>query len=114
MPMKAVLNAPLRTPTRGSGAYDNLSQKSPPEQVRRFADVARVSTATLWKTMLETVEATREAWRSHDPLDLLPTKIRNDIGSHLTTFARNIAGHKRTYTLQLQDDDAFSTSKFIP
>ena len=85
-----------------------------PEQMRRFADVARVSTATLWKAMLETVEATSEAWRSHDPLDLLPTKIKNEIGTHLFKFANNVLLHQRKLSLSFNDNDEFSESKYMP
>ena len=58
-----------------------------PEQVRRFADTARVPTAPLWKIIIETADRTVSAWEELAEKDLLPSKIRAVINSHILNVA---------------------------
>lgn len=70
-----------------SKATDNIT----PEQVRRFAETAKLSTPVLWQTVIATIEETRLAWQDHSVRDLLPRNIMEIIQTHMETVARNVA-----------------------
>ena len=46
------------------------------EQVRRFADTARLPASPLWEIVCEMVERTADAWQSLEQRDLLPSGMR--------------------------------------
>ena len=58
-----------------------------PDQVRRFADTARLPSSVLWKTVVETADRTVSAWEKLIEKDLLPSKIRTVIDRHIFTVA---------------------------
>ena len=72
-----------------SKALDDIT----PDQVRRFAEAAGASAPALWETARRTVEETRDAWLGGAERDLLPAEIREPLGAHIETVARNAGGH---------------------
>lgn len=57
------------------------------DQVRRFADTARLPSHPLWQIVGDTVSRTLEAWNSLDARELLPTTIRGQIGDQIERVA---------------------------
>ena len=49
------------------------------EQVRRFADRARLPASPVWEIVREMVERTAAAWKTLDQKDILPSKMRKAI-----------------------------------
>jgi serine/threonine-protein kinase HipA len=49
------------------------------DQIRRFADTARLPVSPLWKIVRETIERTAAAWKTLGQKDLLPATIRKAI-----------------------------------
>jgi|HubBroStandDraft_6_1064221.scaffolds.fasta_scaffold283189_3 HipA-like protein len=49
------------------------------DQVRRFAEAARIPVSPLWKIVTETVERTSESWKTLEHRDALPKGIRSAI-----------------------------------
>lgn len=72
-----------------SRAMDDIT----PDQVRRFADTARLSLPSLWEAILDIVAETRLAWRDHAARDLLPKKLRKTLEAHMETVTRNLGRH---------------------
>ena len=60
------------------------------DQVRRFADAARLPTSPLWQIVTETAERTVEAWMELDAKDLLPSDVRSTVHQQIETVARAI------------------------
>ena len=60
------------------------------EQVRRFADKARLPSSPLWDIVSETAERTVEAWRVLEARDVLPSPMRATIQKQIETAARSI------------------------
>ncbi len=61
-----------------------------PDQVRRFADTAQLSLPSLWQTILDTVETTRDAWCQHPERDLLPAGLRRSLEQHMAKVVTNL------------------------
>lgn len=61
------------------------------DQVRRFADTARMPVSPIWQIVKDTTEHTANVWKSLNQRDLLPTKINNIIDEQINTVAANIA-----------------------
>jgi serine/threonine-protein kinase HipA len=72
-----------------SSAMNNITQ----DQVRRFADTAKLSLPVLWQTVVATIEETRLAWRDHAVRDLLPASIRKTFELHVDTVASHVSRH---------------------
>jgi len=70
----------------GSRSMDEIT----PDQVRRFADTARLPAGPLWKIVVETADRTASAWEKLPEKDLLPTAIRAAIGRQIITIARTL------------------------
>jgi len=49
------------------------------DQMRRFADTARIPASPLWKIAVETAERTAAAWKTLEHADLLPKELRGSI-----------------------------------
>jgi len=49
------------------------------DQIRRFAEAARIPVSPIWKIVTETAERTAENWKSLEHRDALPKKIREAI-----------------------------------
>jgi serine/threonine-protein kinase HipA len=71
------------------GGSRSLSAISP-DQVRRFADTARLPVNPLWTIVRETVEHTLVAWENLAERDLLPGEMRKAVGDQIFTVASSI------------------------
>jgi serine/threonine-protein kinase HipA len=72
------------------GGSRSLSEITP-DQVRRFADTARLPASPLWKIVTDTADRTVAAWKKLAEKDLLSNKIRGLIGDHIFAVAKTIA-----------------------
>jgi serine/threonine-protein kinase HipA len=70
----------------GSRSLSGIS----PDQVRRFADTARLPVNPLWTIVRETVERTVAAWENLAEKDLLPGEMRKAVGDQILTVAKSI------------------------
>lgn len=70
----------------GSKDISTISQ----DQIRRFADTARLAVSPLWRVVQETTEKTRTAWKSLEEKALIPEKIRKAIDEHIARVAGSI------------------------
>jgi serine/threonine-protein kinase HipA len=70
------------------GGSRRLSEITP-DQIRRFADTAKLPVSSLATLVLETIEKTVTAWETLDEKDLLPTDIKNAIDKQILTVAEN-------------------------
>ena len=61
------------------------------DQVRRFADTARLPASPLWRLVTDVTDLTVAAWKKLGERDLLPEKMRKAIGDQITTVARILA-----------------------
>jgi serine/threonine-protein kinase HipA len=61
-----------------------------PEQMRRFADTARIPASPLWKIAVETAERTAESWKTLEQADVLPKDLRESIGKQILSVAASI------------------------
>lgn len=64
------------------------------EQVRRFADTARLPATPVWRVVAETAERTIEAWKDLAEREMLPDKIGGTIGEQIARVAASIAGNE--------------------
>ena len=60
------------------------------DQMRRFADKARIPASPLWRIAVETAERTVAAWNDLDQADLLPRVIREAVGKQILAVAATI------------------------
>jgi serine/threonine-protein kinase HipA len=58
-----------------------------PDQMRRFADTARIPTSPLWQIAVETAERTAESWKTLEQADLLPKEMRASIEKQILMIA---------------------------
>lgn len=65
-------------------------QEITPDQVRRFADTARLPASPLWRIVTEISERTVSAWDTLPETDLLPKKMRHTIRDQILTVGRGI------------------------
>lgn len=70
------------------GNSKSLSEISP-DQIRRFADTARIPTSPLTQLVLETVENTVQAWSTLEQKELLPKNLKKIIDQQIQTVATN-------------------------
>lgn len=71
----------------GSRSLDAITA----DQVRRFADTARLPASPLWPIVTDVAERTRAAWKKLAEKDLLPDSLRRAIGDHIMTVAGSVA-----------------------
>ncbi len=57
------------------------------DQIRRFADTARIPVSPLWKIVIETAERTAENWKTLEHRDALPNGIRAAIEKQILKVA---------------------------
>jgi serine/threonine-protein kinase HipA len=57
------------------------------DQVRRFAEAARIPVSPLWKIVTETTEQTSESWKTLEQRDALPKEIRAAIDKQILEAA---------------------------
>jgi serine/threonine-protein kinase HipA len=60
------------------------------DQMRRFADTARIPASPLWKIAVETVELTVAAWKNLEQADLLPKDLRVSIDKQILEVAARV------------------------
>jgi len=70
----------------GSKEISAISQ----DQIRRFADSARLAVSPLWRLVQETSEKTVAAWKSLEEKAVIPAKIRKAIDEHMAKVAASI------------------------
>jgi serine/threonine-protein kinase HipA len=68
------------------GGSRSLSEITP-DQMRRFADAARIPASPLWQIAVETAGRTATAWKGLEQADLLPKDLRNAIEKQIHTLA---------------------------
>jgi serine/threonine-protein kinase HipA len=73
----------------GFGGSKDISAISQ-DQIRRFADTARLAVSPLWRLVQETSEKTVAAWRSLEEKALIPAKIRKAIDQHIAKVAGSV------------------------
>ncbi len=61
-----------------------------PDQIRRFADTARIPVSPLWKIAVETAERTAESWIALEHAAALPKDLKDSIGAHILSVAARI------------------------
>ena len=61
-----------------------------PDQMRRFADTARIPASPLWRIAVETAERTVAAWKNLEQRDVLPKELRDSIGKQILGVAAAI------------------------
>jgi serine/threonine-protein kinase HipA len=71
------------------GESRSLSEITP-DQMRRFADTARIPASPLWPIVVETADRTVAAWEKLPEKDLLPEKMRAAIGKQIMTVAKTV------------------------
>ena len=71
------------------GGSRNLSEITT-DQVRRFADTARLPASPLWKIVMETADRTVAGWAKLAEKDLLSKKMRAVIGDQILSVAKTI------------------------
>jgi len=57
------------------------------DQMRHFADAARIPASPLWQIAVETAERTVRAWKTLDETDLLPKDMRTSIEKQILAVA---------------------------
>jgi serine/threonine-protein kinase HipA len=62
-----------------------------PDQMRRFADTARIPASPLWKIVVETAERTAESWKTLQHADALPKDLKDAIDNQILSVAKRVA-----------------------
>jgi serine/threonine-protein kinase HipA len=71
------------------GGSRSLSEITP-DQMRRFADTARIPASPLWGIAVETAERTAAAWKTLDRADLLPKDLRAAIEKQILAVTATV------------------------
>ena len=71
------------------GDSHSLSEITP-DQMRRFADTARIPASPLWKIAVETAARTAESWRALEHADALPKELKDSIGRQILGVAARV------------------------
>jgi serine/threonine-protein kinase HipA len=71
------------------GGSRSLSEITP-DQMRRFADTARIPASPLWRIAVETAERTVAAWKTIEQRDVVPKELRDSIGQQILGVAAAI------------------------
>jgi serine/threonine-protein kinase HipA len=71
------------------GGSRSLSEITP-DQMRRFADTARIPASPLWRIAVEMAERTAESWKTLEHADALPTQLRDLVGKQILNVAAKI------------------------
>jgi serine/threonine-protein kinase HipA len=61
-----------------------------PDQMRRFADAARIPASPLWKIAVETAERTAESWKTLEHADVLPKDLKDSIEKQILSVAATV------------------------
>jgi serine/threonine-protein kinase HipA len=71
------------------GGSQSLSEITP-DQMRRFADTARIPASPLWRIAVETAERTVAAWETLEQRDVVPKELRESIEKQILGVAAAI------------------------
>jgi serine/threonine-protein kinase HipA len=71
------------------GGSRSLSEIST-DQVRRFAESARLAASPLWRHVTDVTDRVAPAWEQLAEKDLLPEKMGSAIGKHISAVAESI------------------------
>jgi serine/threonine-protein kinase HipA len=71
------------------GGSRSLS-KITPEQMRSFADTARIPASPLWQIAVETAERTTAAWKTLEQAEMLPKDLRASIEKQIMAVAATV------------------------
>jgi serine/threonine-protein kinase HipA len=71
------------------GRSRSLSEITP-DQMRRFADTARIPASPLWRIAVETAERTAAAWKGLEQTDMLPKDLRASIEKQILAVAATV------------------------
>jgi serine/threonine-protein kinase HipA len=74
------------------GDSKSLSEITP-DQMRRFADTARIPTSPLWQIASETAERTVAEWKTLEQKDLLPRDMSASIEKQIHAVADTVTGN---------------------
>jgi serine/threonine-protein kinase HipA len=72
------------------GGSDSLSEITT-DQVRRFADTARLPASPLWPIVTEMTDRTVAAWETLDEKSLMPEDTCKAIGEQIMTVAKSVS-----------------------
>jgi serine/threonine-protein kinase HipA len=72
------------------GGSRSLSEIST-DQVRRFADTARLPASPLWPIVTDMTDRTVSAWENLDQKNLMPEDVRMAIGEQIMTVAKSVS-----------------------
>ncbi len=61
-----------------------------PEQMRRFADTARIPASPLWKVAVEMAQRTAESWKTLEHADAMPKELKHSIGKQILGVAAKV------------------------
>jgi serine/threonine-protein kinase HipA len=75
------------------GNSRSLSEVTP-DQMRRFADAARIPASPLWKIAVETAERTAESWKTLEHADVLPKDLKHSIEKQILSVAATVRAHR--------------------
>jgi serine/threonine-protein kinase HipA len=70
----------------GSKSLDGIT----PDQMRSFADTARIPASPLWQIAVETAERTAAAWKTLEHADMLPKEMRASIEKQIRAVAATV------------------------
>jgi serine/threonine-protein kinase HipA len=70
----------------GSKGLDEIT----PDQMRSFADMARIPASPLWQIAVETAERTAESWKALELSDVLPKDLRAAIEKQILGVAATL------------------------
>ena len=80
-------NDPLALSFGGSRSPSEITT----DQVRRFADTARLPASPLWPIVTEMTDRTVAAWETLDEKMLMPDEMRQTIGRQIMTVAKSVS-----------------------
>jgi len=85
-------NAPVhsRRHTRPELRRQPQSCRNHTDQMRNFADTARIPASPLWQIAVETAERTVAAWKTLEQADLLPKEMRASIEKQILAVAATL------------------------
>jgi hypothetical protein len=61
-----------------------------PDQMRRFADTARIPVSPLWAIAVETAERAAEAWKTPEHANALEEDLKDSIGRQILGVAARV------------------------
>ena len=85
----AALSFPNDTLRLSFGGSRSLSEITP-DQMRRFADAARIPASPLWQIAVETAERAAAEWKGLEQADLLPKDMRASIEKQILRVAATV------------------------